>query len=296
MAEAGGSGGQDRARVGVIGLGRMGSAIASTLSEHYTVLGWDVRAVEVSGVEIVSRPEELLKGTVAVLSSLPSPNETRGVMMGEPFRSAFEASDAVFVDASTSDPDSLRRLAEELGPAARRVIDAPILGRPESCGAWTMPVGGDAEAFQRVRRVLDKIAPTHHHVGALGTGHTIKLLNNMMFAAINVITAEAVGACGHLGIDPARFVEIVGGSSAATVSPLFRSLAPRMLGEDLETVFTVQLLDKDLGLAVDMCRKAGVPLISAPNLQRATRAALDAGLADVDSAALVELYRTQDGA
>ncbi|MDZ7801747.1 MAG: NAD-binding protein [Trueperaceae bacterium] len=202
------------------------------------------------------------------------------MLLSEPNQRSFATSQAVFVDASTSAPNELRSIAAELGDAGARVVDAPILGRPESCGSWTMPIGGERPAFDRARPVLEEIAPSLHHVGALGAGHTIKLLNNMMFAAINVITAEAIGSCDYLDVDPARFVDIVAGSSAATVSPLFRSLAPRMLGQDLETVFTVQLLDKDLRLAVEMCQQAGVPLIAAPALQKATRDALERGLAE----------------
>lgn len=279
--------------VGVVGLGRMGSAIAERLSKRFAVMGWDLRTIELAGVEIVSEPARLAEQCDVIVSSLPSAVETRAVLLDEPFRKAFNRSKAVFVDASTSDPASIRELAEELGSAANRLIDAPILGRPESCGDWTMPVGGESEAFEQAKPVLGEIASRQFHVGELGSGHSIKLLNNMMFAAINVITAEAIGACDHLGVDPGDFVEIVGGSTAATISPLFRSLAPRMLGQELETVFTVRLLEKDLRLAVEMCKQAGVPLISAPALQGATRRALELGLAEHDSAALVELYRLQ---
>ncbi|MEX2540644.1 MAG: NAD(P)-dependent oxidoreductase [Trueperaceae bacterium] len=283
----------DAPTVGVVGLGRMGSAIAERLSERYPVLGWDLRAVAVAGVETVADAVTLAERCDVIVSSLPSAVETRQVLLDSAFRSAFERSDAVFVDASTSSPDSIRTLADELGEPGERLVDAPILGRPESCGSWTMPVGGTAGAFERVQPVLGQVASRQFHVGELGSGHSIKLLNNMMFAAINVITAEAIGACGHMGVNPEAFVEIVGGSTAATVSPLFRSLAPRMLGEDLETVFTVRLLDKDLRLAVEMCQQAGVPLISAPALQEATRRALELGLAEQDSAALVYLYRPE---
>lgn len=284
-------------KVAVIGLGRMGSAAAGQLGQHFSVTGWDLRAVEIQGVESAQALEETVAGAEVVLAFLPTANETRRVLEDASFRRALDSSSAVFVDASTSSPYEIKSLAAGLQGAADRVLDAPILGRPESVGEWTMPVGGSAMAFEVARPVLEVIASRVFHVGELGSGHTVKLLNNMMFAAINVITAEALGACEWLNVDPAKFTEIVGGSTAATVSPLFRALAPRMVGEEMQTVFTVALLDKDLRLAVEMCRAVGVPLVSAPVLQEVTRVAMNRGLATADSAALVELYRrpaTQD--
>lgn len=278
----------------MIGLGRMGSAAAGALREHAHVVGWDVRPVEVQGVETRGTLEEAVTGASVVMAFLPSAVQTRAVLEDPGFRRAFgegAAAGPVFVDASTSAPEQIRTLAAGLGAAGARVLDAPILGRPGSAGEWTIPAGGEAAAFEVARPAFEALATRVFHVGALGSGHTIKLLNNMMFAAINVITAEAIGACDWLGIDPARFVEIVGGSAAATVSPLFRSLAPRMLGEKLDTVFTVGLLEKDLRLAVEMCEGASVPLVSAPVLKQVTGEALARGLGDADSSALVELYR-----
>lgn len=277
--------------VGVVGVGRMGAAMAERLRETYEVIGYDVRLGLDVGVPMASTPAALAERCDVVLLSLPSPRETRGLFEDGGFRRAFEAGDAVAVDTSTSDPASIRALAGELGAAGTRLIDAPVLGRPDRCGAWTLPVGGDARALERARPVLERLATRVERVGDLGSGHTVKLLNNLMFAAINVVTAEAIAACDALGIDPARFVDLVAGSQAATVSPLFRDLAPRMLGEEQPTVFTVALLAKDLQLAARMCEDAGAPLVSARASQVVVAGALRLGLGGEDTAALVDWYR-----
>lgn len=278
-------------RIAIVGLGRMGAAAASVLVNSHEVAGWDKQPVTVDQVRLDVALDQLPKFADVIIGFLPSA-ETTGQLFSHPgFRAAFAESQAVFVDASTSSPDQFRLLAADLGDLGNRVVDAPILGRPESAGQWTIPVGGTQAAFDKARPVLEHIAARVQHVGALGSASTIKLLNNMMFAAINVVTAEAIGACEWLGVKPETFVEVVGGSSAATVSPLFKSLAPRMLGEQLQTVFTVGLLEKDIRLAVDMCVNAGVPVISAPTLHEVASKAVGLGLADRDSAALVELYR-----
>jgi 3-hydroxyisobutyrate dehydrogenase-like beta-hydroxyacid dehydrogenase len=286
-----GAGAVDAVAVGVVGVGRMGAAMAQRLRATHEVIGYDVRPGLDVGVPMAATPAALAERCDVVLLSLPSPRETRALFEDAAFRRAFEAGGAVAVDTSTSDPASIRALAAELGVAGARLIDAPVLGRPDRCGAWTLPVGGEAAAVERARPVLERLAARVEHVGALGSGHTVKLLNNLMFAAINVVTAEAIAACDALGLDPARFVDLIAGSQAATVSPLFRDLAPRMLGEDHPTVFTVALLAKDLQLAARMCEDAGAPLVSARASQVVLAGALQLGLGEEDSAALVDWYR-----
>jgi 3-hydroxyisobutyrate dehydrogenase-like beta-hydroxyacid dehydrogenase len=276
--------------VGVVGLGRMGAAIASHLARRGPVIGWDVRDVVPPGVRRAEDASEVFTASAVVLGCLPSPRETAEVLLDPAVSAAFDGGEAVFVDCSTSDPASLRSTVERLGSARARVLDGPILGRPDRVGAWTVPLGGPVEAAERVRAVLEELATRVEHVGELGSGHAVKLLNNLMFAAINVVTAEAIASCDRVGIDPRRFVELVAGSNAATVSPLFRDLAPRMLGDRDDVVFSTSLLHKDASLARAMCEAAGVPLRLAPVLESVARAAVDAGYGEEDSSAVVRLY------
>jgi len=277
--------------VGIAGLGRMGSAMARAIRTRHEVLGYDVRPLPDAGVPLAATPASLTERCDVVLLALPSPVETRALFGDAGFRQAFQDGDATVVDMSTSDPASLRALAAELGGAGVRILDAPVLGRPDRCGAWTLPIGGDPARLERVRSILDLVAARVEHVGPLGAGHTVKLLNNLMFAAINVATAEAIAACDALGLAPERFVELVAGSGAATVSPLFRDLAPRMLHGGLETVFTLDLLAKDVALAEAMFDAVGASFHSGRASRAAVAGALRLGLGAEDSASLVAWYR-----
>jgi 3-hydroxyisobutyrate dehydrogenase len=269
----------------------MGSAMARRIAPRHELRGYDVRPLTDAGLRTVAAPAELAAHCDVVLLALPSPVETRALFDDPAFRRAFVDGDATVVDMSTSDPASLRALAAELGPAGGRLLDAPVLGRPDRCGAWTLPVGGDPARLERVRATLDLVAARVEHVGPLGSGHTVKLLNNLMFAAINVATAEAIAACDALGMPPERFVDLVAWSGAATVSPLFRDLAPRMLHGGLETVFTLDLLAKDVALAEAMFAGAGAVFHSGRASRRAVAGAQRLGLGAEDSAALVDWYR-----
>ena len=290
MADAGAN------SVGIIGVGRMGAAMVQRLRPHHEVLGYDVSPRPGVEIEMVSAPGILAERCAVLLLVLPSPRETRNVFTEPSFRATFQAGRAIAFDMSTSDPTSLRALATELGEAGARLLDAPVLGRPERCGSWTIPVGGDEAALERCRSVLELLASRVEHLGELGSAHTLKLLNNLMFAAINVVSAEVIAACEALGLPSKRFVDLVAASQAATVSPLFRDLAPRMVEGGGETVFTVDLLAKDLQLAVRMCEDAGAALVSARASQIVTSQALRLGLGSADSAALVRCFRGDEAA
>lgn len=268
----------------------MGATMARRLAVDHDVAGWDVRAIAVPGVSTAGDAAALVRDRDVVIACLPSPVETSSVVEEPAFLEAFRSGNAVFVDASTSDPASFQALAARIGGVQARMVDGPILGRPDRVGAWTIPLGGDAIAVAQARPVLERLAARVEHVGPLGSGHAIKLLNNLMFGAINVITAEAIGACSYVGVDPRRFVELVTGSQAATVSPLFRDLAPRMLGSEDEILFSTALLAKDAALARGMCEAAGVPVRLAPHVAAAAAEAVVAGFGDEDSASLVRLY------
>ena len=288
MADAGAT------SVGIIGVGRMGAAMARRLAPHHEVLGYDVCPRPDVGIEMVASPALLAERCDLLLLVLPSPRETRAVVTDPSFRSAFQAGHTVAFDMSTSDPASLESLASELGEAGERLLDAPVLGRPERCGAWTIPVGGDEVALERARLVLERLAARVEHLGPRGSAHTLKLLNNLMFAAINAVSAEVIGACEALGLPAQTFVDVVANSQAATVSPLFRDLAPRMVDGDDQTVFTVDLLAKDLQLAVRMCEDAGASLVSSRASQIVVAQALRLGLGPSDSAALVRCFRATE--
>ena len=132
------------------------------------------------------------------------------------------------VDHSTADPETARFAAELLGEAGIGWLDAPVLGRPTAVGKWALPVGATDGALARARPVLESYAGHVFEVGGPGAGHTIKLLNQMMFGAINAMTAEMMATAARLGVAPGRLYEIITASQAGTVSNLFRELGQRI--------------------------------------------------------------------
>lgn len=283
--------------VGVAGCGTMGHLIVSALVRAgYSVVAYDpdhhARAAALSVGATPASELSGLGGCPVVLLSLPGPAEVRQVTSQ---LLQLPRPPEVIVDTSTSDPETTRQLASAATRVGCWVLDAPILGRPATAGRWTTPVGGDSAPLGRVRPILEAFAAQVVHVGPVGAAHTLKLLNQMMFAIINAATAEILALAPRLGISPALFYETIVGSGAATVSGLFRELGQKISEGDFSPVFSVDLLCKDTDLAVEMARRAGGAAILTSTVQLLNHLARARGMSGQDSSALVFVYRELGG-
>lgn len=280
--------------VGIVGLGAMGLRMASALGEVRPVLAYDVRpdavaqATARTGVAGAGSVAEVAAGTPVVLLSLPTAGAVRG-LLGD-----LVATDLV-LDTSTIGPADTRAFAEVLAPSDTVYLDAPVLGRPASVGGWTIPVGGRAEQVARARAVLAPLAARVVPVGPVGAATTIKVLNNTMLGAINAVTGEMLALAAAAGIDPGVFVDTVIDSGAASVSGLFKDVAPRAVAGDFDPVFTLALMLKDVRLGVELAVRCGLDLPVARAAERSHADAVAAGHGEEDSIAVVRLLEERSG-
>ena len=183
----------------------------------------------------------------------------------------------------------MHELASSKGVA---YLDAPVLGRPGSVGKWVLPVGGEAEALASARPALEVLAATVVHAGPSGAGNQIKLLNQLMFGAINGITAEVMAIADRIGVSQELFYQTIGGSSAATVSPLFKELGRRVVeGDYADPTFTVDLLIKDVSLGLEMATAGGAVPILARSVDYLNRLAAQQGHGSKDTSVMWQAVR-----
>lgn len=283
-------------RTAVLGLGTMGGKVAQALTEAgHDVTGFDPvaatrEASRASGVTTRDSTEEALSGAEVVVLSLPRPEHVLATAEGP--LAALPGS--VVADLSTIDPGSARQAANLLQGHGVQYVDAPVLGRPDKIGAWTLPAGGPADAVDVIRSVLQgTAAKSVLHVGEVGAGSAIKVLNNLMFGAINAVTAEVLNASAASGVDPEVFVRTVADSGAATVSNLFREIGPKIVAGDYSPAFTLDLLTKDNKLALDLAEQSGAYAPVAELVDSLNTAAVGLGLGSSDTGAVTELYRSR---
>lgn len=282
--------------VGVIGAGTMGSRMVSALVDAgHEVAVQDVSTTAVeravaTGAKSAGSSAEVGATAQVVLLSLPTPEEVASAVTGDGGLLSHPADGLVVVDTSTVDPNTTRQLADQAAAVGVGYLDAPVLGRPHACGNWTLPIGGDPAALETARPALMALAKVVTHVGEPGSGDAIKLLNNLMFGAINAITTEAFAVAPLVGVSPKQFYETIVDSGAATVSNLFRQLGPKILERDFSPDFTVELLDKDNRLAMRMIEDAEASIIAGNAVTTLNGIARSAGYGSEDTSAMVKVY------
>jgi 3-hydroxyisobutyrate dehydrogenase-like beta-hydroxyacid dehydrogenase len=274
----------------------MGSRMAQALlGAGHEVLARDVSPeaaarAQALGARVLPSPAAVAEEAEVVLLSLGMPADVAQVVAGDDGLLSRARAGLVIVDLSTVDPSSTRRMAALAAERGVGYLDAPVLGRPQGCGKWTLPTGGPAEALEKARPALEPLARRIVHVGESGHGNVVKLLNNLMFGAINAVTAEIMAICAKTGMSPAVLFSCIAESGAASVSNLFLELGPKMLNRDYSPLFAIDLLHKDNALALQMAREHGATPILSSTTQLLNELARAQGLGAEDTSALVKVY------
>ena len=284
--------------IGLIGTGVMGLTVAEKIiAAGPTLTVYDVssQAAERAGrigAQVGQSPAEVAKKSDIILFFLPGPNEISECVTARDGVLSASKAGSVIADMSTSDPGTSMRMAEYAGKKDVGYLDAPVLGRPITVGNWALPVGGKKEDLERCRSVFQLFAANIFHAGPSGSGHKIKLLNQLMFGAINAMTAEMMAIAEKIGIRPRQLFEIITASQAGTVSNLFKELGGRISKENYDDpTFTVDLLVKDIKLAVQMAEENNAPPILARSIELINEISQAQGLGRRDTAIMWKSYR-----
>ena len=279
----------------IFGLGVMGGRAAErALAAGFSVTGYDpsetsrARSSE-AGVTVTDNPSQATTSSRVIMLFLPLPEDVLKLVNDHLVHAR---SGTIVVDLSTVDPGTSRTAALTLAESGIIYLDAPVLGRPQGCGTWTLVVGGEDQEISQVSEVLlATVAANVVRVGSTGAGSVVKLLNNLMFGAINAVTAEMLAICEDNHVDPALFVDTISNSGAATVSKLFLDLAPRMVSGDDDPVFSLKLLAKDVNLALRLAESSGTTAPIAATVAHINSLAMNLGLGHRDTSAVLAAYR-----
>lgn len=247
-----------RGTIAVIGLGRMGAAMAGRLNEHgFSILGYDVslqtREALQERFEIVATPAALAGRANWYLLSLPSSREVEEVLVQDTALLRSLGAGACVIDCSSSDPRSTQGLAEVANSRGIAFVDAPVSGGPAGAEAGTLAIaaGGTADGLEAAEPVLDAMAAKVVHVGDSGAGHVAKIVNNLLCAAHLMIDGAGVRLAAAAGVEPERLLEAVNaGSGRSAVTEAF--MPKWVLNRSFSSGFTMGLMQKDLGLAREL--------------------------------------------
>lgn len=271
-------------RVGFIGLGHMGSAMAANIrAAGYELVVYDVSdaaidALVAVGATRASSPADLAAAVDVVVTMLPGPVQVRSVVSGPDGVLEHLSPGATWIDMSTSSPGLGRELAATTTRRGLGQLDAPVSGMAKGAKAGTLQifVGGDEARYLSHRPLLETMGDPERifHVGPIGAGHTVKLLLNLLWFDHAVAAAEAfvMGRLAGIDLDVLQRSLVASPANSHFIEHDINSV---FVG-DYDESFAMRLVCKDLGLAVDMGRDLGVPVEMAALVEQIHRRALAA--------------------
>lgn len=190
---------------------------------------------------------------------VPGPADTEKVVLGEGGIASGAPEGTVVVNMSTVDPGVNIRMGEALAPKGL-ILWTPGHGQPSGVGSWAFALGGSDEALAKIKDVLLVLSGSEEklfHIGPLGHGNKLKLLNNMMLGAIDACAAETMALAEHMGLSQKTLIDVAVAANARVLSSAYKEIGTRIAeGRYDEPTFTVDMLIKDNRLCLDMARES----------------------------------------
>ena len=288
-------------RVAFLGLGLMGSGMAANLvKREHEVVVWNrtparTKALAEKGARVASTPAEAARGAQAVAMCLADPSAVESAVFGTAGILETLEKDSVLVDFSTGSPALAKRLDTAAGGKGARFVESPVTGSKNGAASGTLVLmcGGDEASLAAAKPVLDAVSSRVIHVGPVGTATRVKLIGNTFISLMLEALCEGVVQCEKAGIPPAKLLEVVQASGYA--SPYWDFKGKAVLAGDFETHFSVDLMHKDLTLALEAANELQVPAPGLAMVREQFQAARAMGAGREDIAALVKVLRRTAG-
>jgi 3-hydroxyisobutyrate dehydrogenase-like beta-hydroxyacid dehydrogenase len=282
-------------RVAFLGLGIMGSRMAANLATAgFELTVWNrtaARAEELAashaGVEVAASPKAAATGVDVVVSMVVDGAQVEAILLGQDGAGAGAGPGTTFLDCSTIGPDHARRIGAALEARSLTLLDAPVTGsapRAEA-GTLTIMVGGPAEAFARVRPVLEAMGELIVHAGPLGQGQLVKVINNAVAASNAAVLGQALLMAQRAGADVDALIAVMAAGSGGSV--MLDLKAGPMREHDYTTLFKTDHMLKDVRLCLKAASDAGIAFPAAEATERILTEASQLGHGDEDFAALI---------
>jgi 3-hydroxyisobutyrate dehydrogenase-like beta-hydroxyacid dehydrogenase len=288
-------------KVSILGLGRMGGAMADRLLHAGHELAVWNRTTSVAdpfverGAVRLERPKEAWEHGDLAIAMLADDRAVEAVFLGGEGLLATDGPDRTAVDMSTIGIPTSERVAQRARECGAAYLRAPVTGNPAVVAAGTLGVivSGPREAYDAVEAVLRDIGPNHFYVGSAEQARVVKLAINLMIAGTSELIAEALVMAERNDIERAKMLEVMGGSVVG--SPFVKYKTDALIADDYTSTFTTEGLYKDLALALECANAVGVPLPIGSLVQQLVQGCISQGMGDIDFMSLLPRLRREAG-
>jgi len=288
--------------VGFIGLGAMGRPMAANLIQAgYSLTVYDL--VESAVAELTAKgakqgmsPREVAQASEVIITMLPNNAIVEAVLTGSDGLLAGSRPGQIIIDMSSVTPGHTKKMAALAEAKGLDYLDAPVSGGVvgAKAGSLTIMAGGKAEALERCRELLMALGKKIYHVGPVGAGDTVKLVNNLIFGIGMVAVSEAMTLGVKAGLDPQVLHEVISVSTGRCYA--MEAKVPNFVFKgEFDGGFAVDLQYKDLEMASQTGKELGVPLLLTNVVGQVYEAARAKGLGRKDMSSVILLQEELAG-
>jgi len=285
-------------RVALLGTGTMGSGMARNLRRAgfpltvYNRTRAKAERLAETGALVADTPALAVAGAAVAISMLADDDASREAWLGSHGALPAMRTGAVVIECGTVSPDWVRQLDDEAQVRGLQVMDAPVTGsRPQAdAGELTFLAGGDSTTLEAVRPVLESMSKAIVHLGPVGSGALLKLINNFLCGVQVASFAEALIWVERSALDRAQALEFL--KTGAAGSNIFKAMSERMTARTYEVNFMLRLMEKDLRYAQQAAAEKQTTLTTAACSKKLFERAEAEGYGDRDMSAVVEVLRS----
>ncbi len=284
--------------IGFIGLGTMGTPMAQCLLQSgfplivYDISPEKVKHIKALGAEAATTARKVADRACVIITMLPRPEITDAVVLGDEGIIHDFKERKILIDMSTSSLALTHRIYEAVEARNGEMLDAPVSGGYHGAekGTLTIMVGGRAETFKKCEALFRSMGKTIHYAGKGGSGHLLKLLNNLLYS-INMCAAAEVLTMGEkLGLELPRMVEILNSASAGSYC-LSEKAPAFILPDDFSAGLKTDLLLKDIRLALEAGENTECLQVFAGLAHQFFKISSNSGLGGEDNSAVIKVFR-----
>ncbi|MDE0395064.1 MAG: NAD(P)-dependent oxidoreductase [Gammaproteobacteria bacterium] len=280
--------------IGFIGLGIMGRGmVANLLRAGLPVRVWNRTASRMpplveAGAEAGQDPADVASGSEIVITCVSDTPDVEEVILGERGVISGARPGSLVVDMSTISPSVTREVGQRLGEEGIAMLDAPISGGSEGAanGTLSIMVGGAEDQVERAMPAFRAMGKTITHVGPIGAGQTVKLVNQIVVVVNMLAVGEGLLFAEAAGVDLAKTLNAITGGAAG--SWMLQNRGPQVIERDWRPGFMIDLQQKDLRLALDAADEMGVPLLGTATVFQLYRTLQRVGLGTEGNHALAK--------
>lgn len=284
-------------KIGIIGLGMLGNAVASHLLDSgFEIIAYNrtkdkTNQVKEKGAIIATSPKEIAEKSELVITVVKDADAVKEISFGKEGIMEGSHEGLIVADMSTIDPVESKNISDKFQEYKINKLDIPVMGGPNVAitGDLVMMVSGDKNSYEQCKKIFEKIAKKIFFLGDSGTAHSVKLAMNLQITMLALALSEGITLVRNANIDPKKFLEVL--NSTYFKTGMSENKAFKMIDGKYDATFTLENLKKDISTITNSAKALGIDLPMIEKAEEVYNNAINEGFGDIDYTGIIEYIK-----